>query len=193
MKNIIKRHFAESSQLIRTMSNHEKEIIKIVNLISQCNTNNKKILIAGNGGSSADAEHFTGELTCTFKSKKRAALSVICLSSQSSAITAWSNDFKYETFFARQVEAHGKVGDILILISTSGGIKSSSMNLVNAANLAKRKGLKIISLVGKTGGRLKTISNISINVKSFVTAHIQEAHMSILHCICECLEKKIKN
>ena len=63
MKNIIKRHFAESSQLIRTMSNHEKEIIKIVNLISKCNTNNKKILIAGNGGSSADAEHFTGELT----------------------------------------------------------------------------------------------------------------------------------
>ena len=87
------------------------------------------------------------------------------------------------------MECHGEKGDLLFLLSTGGGDKNTSMNLVHAAKLAKKKGLKIISLIGKTGGVLKKISDEKIVVKSYVTAYIQEAHMSIMHCICECLDK----
>ena len=92
----------------------------------------------------------------------------------------------------RQVDSIGFKNDILILLSTSGGDKNSSMNLVYAAKLAKKRGLKVISLLGKSGGILKKISDIKIVVKSKTTSYIQEAHMSILHCICECLDNELK-
>ena len=106
------------------------------------------------------------------------------------AITAWSNDFGFETYFKRQVEAHGKKGDILFLISTGGGDEKSgaSMSLVDAAKEAKKRNLKIIALIGKSGGMLKDLSDISIIVNSDVTSHIQESHIALLHCICEKLE-----
>ncbi len=192
MKNLINKHFRESSDIIRLMQDNSNEIKKIINLILKCKKNKKKILVAGNGGSSADAEHFTGELICTFNDRRREPLSALCLSNHSAAITAWSNDFGYETYFKRQVESNGERGDLLILLSTGGGNKNSSMNLVHAAKIAKKKGLKVISLIGKTGGILKKISDIKIIVKSFVTAYIQEAHMSVLHCICVCLDEELK-
>ena len=188
---IIEKHFLESSQLILSLQNYKNEINNIIESIVKCDKENNKILIAGNGGSCSDAEHFAGELLCTFNKKSRKSISAIPLTSHSAALTAWSNDFEFESFFKRQVDAHGKENDILFLLSTGGGNLSgpkSSANLVYAAEEGIKKKMKIISLVGKSGGELKKISNICIHVKSQNTAYIQEAHMSILHCICEILD-----
>jgi len=191
MKNIIKHHFKESSKTISSLKEHEKKIFSVVQLILKTNKNKRKILVAGNGGSCSDAEHFAGELICTFDDRTRKAISAIPLSGHSAAMTAWANDFGFESFFKRQVEANGNKGDILFLLSTGGGDMKfkTSTNLIYAAREAKKKRLKIVSLVGKKGGELKKISDIFIHVKSYNTAFIQEAHMSILHCICTCLDK----
>ena len=150
-----------------------------------------KLLIAGNGGSSADADHFAGEMTCTYSNPKRRPFNAISLSSNSAAVTAWANDFGFDSYFERQLDAYAKKGDILFLLSTGGGNikKGYSMNLVRAAKLALKKKIKLYSLVGKTGGELHKISNISIKIDSFTTSHIQEAHIAIIHYICETLEK----
>tara|TARA_B100001057_G_scaffold309601_1_gene309608 strand:- start:12935 stop:13735 length:801 start_codon:yes stop_codon:yes gene_type:complete len=175
-----------SSKTLLSLFNYENDIIKISREIIKCNKNKKKLLVVGNGGSCADAEHFTGELVCTFNNKKRKPFSAISLTTNNAALTAWSNDFNFDSFFERQVKANGKRGDILFLLSTGGGNKKSkaSMNLISAANEGRKKGLKIISLIGKEGGELKKISDIYIHVKNNNTAVIQEAHMSILHAIC---------
>ncbi len=195
MKELITEHFQNSSKTIKDLQDHSNEIIEIVRAIVKSQKTNNKVMVAGNGGSCADAEHFTGELTCTFKDRKRKPIAAECLSNHSAAITAWSNDFSFETFFKRQVEANGKKGDLLVLLSTGGGNReaNTSMNLVHAAELAKKMGIKVISLIGKSGGILKDISDISIVVKNNSTAFIQEAHMSILHCICVCLEGEFTN
>ena len=188
---IIEKHFIESSKTILSLQNFKKEINEITESILQCDKDKKKILIAGNGGSCADAEHFAGELSCTFNKRDRKPFSAIPLTSHSAALTAWSNDFGFESFFKRQVNAHGNEDDILFLLSTGGGNltgSKGSANLVYAAQEGINKKMKIISLVGKGGGGLKKISNICINVENQNTAYIQEAHMSILHCICEILD-----
>ena len=187
----IEKYFSESSKTILSLKNFEKKINEIIESILKCATNRKKILIAGNGGSCADAEHFAGELSCTFNKRDRKSFSAIPLTSHSAALTAWSNDFGFESFFKRQVNAHGNEDDILFLLSTGGGNitgSKASANLVYAAEEGINKKMKIISLVGKGGGELKKISDICINVESQNTAYIQEAHMSILHCICEMLD-----
>ena len=190
----IKDYFKSSSELILKLHTHGKEITAISNEILKCKKNKKKILVAGNGGSCSDAEHFVGELQCTYKDRERDSISAISLASLPAALTAWSNDFGFLTFFKRQVQAHGISGDILFLISTSGGDEKSgtSMSLVEAAKEAKKRNLKIISLVGKTGGMLKEISDIFVLVESNTTSFIQEAHIAILHCICENLDNELK-
>ena len=193
-QNYIHSYFKNTSSAISKLSGYKKEIISIINQISKCYKNKKKILVAGNGGSCSDAEHFAGELVCTFKNRKRKGISAIPLTSHSSAITAWANDFKFESYFERQVISNGQKNDILFLLSTGGGnLKNkASLNLVYAALMAKKKKLKVISLVGKNGGELKKISDICIHVKENETSIIQECHMSILHCICLGLEEKLK-
>ena len=189
--SIVEKHFQESSRLLLSLKDFKKEINEIVESITKCDKNNKKILVAGNGGSCSDSEHFAGELLCTFNKINRKSFSAIPLTSHSAALTAWSNDFEFDSFFKRQVNAHGKEDDILFLLSTGGGNLTGSKpsaNLVYAAEEGIKKKMKIISLVGKDGGELKKISNICIHVKSKNTAYIQEAHMSILHCICEILD-----
>tara|TARA_Y100000590_G_scaffold382603_1_gene452673 strand:+ start:6461 stop:7051 length:591 start_codon:yes stop_codon:yes gene_type:complete len=188
----IKKYFNNSSSTISNLFKFEKEINLIANEIFLTQTNDKKLLVAGNGGSCSDAEHFTGELQCTYKDRDRKPISAISLATHPAALTAWSNDFGYNSYFQRQVEAHGKEGDILFLISTGGGNEENgaSMNLVYAAREAKKRNIKVISLLGKSGGILKELSNLSIIVESNTTSHIQEAHISILHCICEILDYK---
>ena len=189
----IKKYFQTSSDVIKNLHSHEIKIRNICDQIISANKRGNKILVAGNGGSCSDAEHFVGELQCTYKDRDRKPISAISLGSLPAALTAWSNDFGFNTFFKRQVQAHGAKGDILILISTGGGdIKSGqSMSLVQAAEEAKKKNLKVFSLIGKSGGRLKEISDIEITVESNTTSFIQEAHISILHCICENFEDKL--
>ena len=192
-KSFISSYFNSVSKVITKLNNHEDKIINIIDKIKLCNDSGNKVLIAGNGGSCADAEHFAGELICTFNNRNRKGISAIPLGTHPAAITAWSNDFDYESFCKRMVEAHGNRNDILFLISTGGGNyqNKASINLVHAAIEAKKKGLKIISLVGKDGGELKKISNEVIIIKNKSTSIIQEAHMSIMHAICYLLEQKL--
>ena len=189
----ISDYFHNSSKLIATLGIFEKELVDFSDLIIDSNNNKNKILVAGNGGSCADAEHFTGELQCTFKASNRKPVSAIAITGSSAAITAWGNDFNFNSFFERQVEAHGNDQDILVLISTGGGsIDGASSNLVKAAFKAKKLNMKVVSFVGKTGGELKKISDICFHIKNNTTSFIQEAHMSLLHCTCEILEEKLK-
>ena len=186
----IKDYFRQSSSVISSLSSELDSIEKIANAIYESNAKGGKVLIAGNGGSCADSEHFAGELLCTFKARNRNPIGAVHLANNSSAITAWTNDFEFNSYFTRQVEALGNNGDILFLITTGGGDKSNgaSMNLVYAAEKAKKLGLKIITLAGKGGGILKDFSDISITVKSNETSNIQEGHIAIIHSICYCLD-----
>lgn len=179
-------YFTESARVISSLAEENEVILRMAREIFSLSENANKCLIGGNGGSCADAEHFAGELVCTFKDRFRKGISAISLTNNSSAITAWSNDFGFDTFFKRQVESLAKKNDILFLLSTGGGDKTSgaSMNLVAAAETAKNMGLKVFSLAGKGGGILKNISDECIVVKSQVTSHIQEAHIAIIHKIC---------
>tara|TARA_X000000950_G_C13723138_1_gene581105 strand:- start:24 stop:608 length:585 start_codon:yes stop_codon:yes gene_type:complete len=189
-KDLVKNYFDQTSGVISKLDEFDDKIISFANSIYKRKGKNK-ILVVGNGGSSADADHFVGELVCTYSSRSREAHSAISLSSSSPGLTAWGNDFGFETFFERQVKAHGRSGDLLVCISTGGGDLESkaSMNIVYAAVEAKKLGMEIISLIGKGGGELKKISDIDIHIPSNKTSFIQEAHMSILHCVCEILDK----
>lgn len=143
----------------------------------------RKLLIAGNGGSAADAQHMAGELVNRFLSE-RPGLSAIALTTDTSVITSVSNDSGFDEIFSRQVEALGKPGDILLLISTSG----KSPNILKAAETAKRQKITIIGLTGKTGGDLTRLCDLSINVPSTETPRIQEGHNLIIHIVCGLIE-----
>ena len=189
-----KNYFIEASKQISLLTEEVEKIDQISRLIYQANKEKNKVLVAGNGGSCADAEHFVGELVCTFLDRNRGAISAINLFSNNAAVTAWSNDFNYESYLKRQVEAYGNHGDILILLSTSGGsIKNqSSLNLIQACDQANQMGIKTISLIGRDGGLLKEKSDDYILIKSNQTSIIQECHMSILHAICNNLDILMK-
>lgn len=146
-----------------------------------------KLLIMGNGGSAADAQHFTTELVCTFENKDRKALPAICLNTNTSILTAWSNDFGFNTVFARQIEALAQKDDIIIGITTSG----NSRNIINAFQTAKKKGCTTIALTGQTGGQIKKIADITIKVPSKNTPRIQEMHIFIIHNICKRIEGEL--
>ena len=189
-----KDYFNQVSKQISLLNNEVDKIDEISRDIFEVNENNNKILVAGNGGSCADAEHFVGELVCTFSDRNRGALSALNLSSNNAALSAWANDFNFESFIKRQVVAHGKPWDILILISTSGGNRENgaSMNLVEACDQANLMAIRTISLIGKDGGLLKNKSNDYILINSKQTSIIQECHMSILHAICNNLDVLMK-
>jgi len=188
-----KTYLKSVSDTILSLEKEKNKIEKISAEIIKCQKKGNKILLAGNGGSCSDIEHFGGELICTFSKKNRKAISTQILTGPSSSITAWGNDFDFKTYFERQIKANGKKGDLLILLSTGGGnLKQNiSTNLVLAAKEAKKKQIKVISLVGKSGGYLYKNSSISIKIKSNSTSVIQEAHMTVLHSICYYLENKL--
>jgi len=146
----------------------------------------KKALIFGNGGSAADAQHIAGELVGRFK-KERKGLPAIALTTDTSILTAWSNDYSFEDVFARQVEALAKPGDFLWGISTSG----NSQNVINAFDVGRRIGAYNFSMTGEGGGLLKERSDLNFSVLSNDTPRIQEAHMLAYHLICGLVEDKI--
>lgn len=149
--------------------------------------NGSKVLICGNGGSAADSQHFAAELVSAFsRDIKRPALSAIALTVDTSIITAFSNDFGFENVFARQVEAHGREGDVLIAITTSG----SSKNCLAAVVAAKKLGMKTIALTRK-GGMIGSETDLAIEVPSTSTQHIQECHMVSYHIMSELIEEAL--
>jgi D-sedoheptulose 7-phosphate isomerase len=140
----------------------------------------------GNGGSAADAQHFASELVGRFQ-KPRPALSALALTTDASAVTAISNDFGFERVFARQLEAHGRPGDVAFGITTSG----RSPNVLAALRLAREMRLVAIGLTGKGGGEVKGLADILIDVSSDDTQRIQETHAMIVHALCEIIEDAV--
>ncbi len=145
-----------------------------------------KILLCGNGGSAADAQHIAAEFVVRYE-KKRRALPALALTTDSSILTAHANDFDFDSVFARQIEALGNAGDTLIAISTSG----NSKNIIQAAQIARAKNLNVIALTGETGGALIDVANLTITVPSTVTARIQETHILIGHYWCGVVEDNL--
>jgi len=181
-------------KLLKCLENHievtkkTKELLphieKAANLCLNALKNNKKILIAGNGGSAADSQHFAAELTGRFK-KERNSLPAIALTTDTSALTAIGNDYGFEYVFSRQLEGLGNRGDIFIGISTSG----NSKNVIEAIKKAKEKNIKVITLLGKDGGKMKNLGDINIIIPSNETPRIQEMHIMILHMICQIIDE----
>lgn len=142
-----------------------------------------KLLICGNGGSAAHAQHIAAEIVCRFETERR-AYPALALSANISSLTAWSNDYSFETVFARQVEAFGAAGDILLAISTSG----NSANVIEAVKAARGKEIRTIGLLGKDGGALKGLVDRAVVVPSPRTAYVQDCHQMVYHYWCEVLD-----
>lgn len=143
-----------------------------------------KILIAGNGGSAADAQHFAGELVSRFYFD-RPGLAAQALTTDTSILTAIGNDYGYERLFSRQVEANGRKGDLFIGISTSG----NSPNIIAGIAAARQKGMRVVGLTGETGGKMADLCDECIRVPSGSTPRIQECHLIVEHIICACVEE----
>ncbi|WP_034336343.1 D-sedoheptulose-7-phosphate isomerase [Deinococcus misasensis] len=145
----------------------------------------KKLLICGNGGSAADAQHFAAELTGRYRRERR-PLAAVALTTDTSALTCIGNDYAYQEVFARQVEGLGQAGDVLIGISTSG----SSQNVLRAIETAKARGLQTVMLTGAREG-VPEVADLTLKVPSTTTAHIQEMHIFCIHVICENIDEAI--
>lgn len=164
------------------------KIQKTAELIISSLKNKGKIIIFGNGGSAADAQHMASELVGRFK-KERKAIPAISLTCNTSSLTAISNDYSYDASFKRQLEAFANAGDVAVGISTSG----NASNVIEAIKSARALNLKTVALTGKSGGKLSKEVNISINVPSEDTPRIQEAHILIIHILCELIENGMGN
>lgn len=184
--NLIIESLTESQRVHERLLDSVDSIEQAAGIIVNCLKNGGKVLVCGNGGSAADAIHFSAELSGKFE-KNRRPLPAIALNENVSAITAIANDFGYDEVFSRQIVAIGKRGDVLILISTSG----RSENIYRAALLQSTwLGKKVILLTGGILAGLADLCDIVISVPSFRTARIQEAHITILHCIAEIVDKE---
>ncbi len=148
--------------------------------------NGGKLVTFGNGGSAADAQHFVAELTGHFSFERR-PLAALCLNTNVSSITAIANDYSYGEIFSRQVEALVKSGDIVMGITTSG----NSPNVIEAMNSARKLGAYTIAMTGKSGGKIKSLSNEVVNVESDDTPIIQEMHIAVIHMICLEIDRMI--
>ncbi len=160
------------------------EVQKAAELLLEVVKSGSKILVCGNGGSAADAQHFAGEWVCRYK-KDRKPLAAVALTVDTSALTAIGNDYGFDNVFSRQVEALGNNGDALVAFTTSG----KSKNILDAIQAAKTMGLKIIALSGEKGGGLRDVADVSIIVPSEETARIQEIHELIYHIWCEFIDE----
>lgn len=158
----------------------------IANRLIEAVSQYKTIFWCGNGGSAADAQHLAAELVGRFQKNRRAVRS-IALTTDTSIITAISNDYGFQTLFTRQLEALGQAGDILMALSTSG----NSYNINNAVVFANENKIDTIALSGKDGGKLNTIADISLIVPSETTARIQEMHILIGHILCQKIEENL--
>jgi len=177
-----------SSRLMEVVARqHSPVIVAMARMIAGTFEEGGKLLLCGNGGSAADAQHLATELTIRYRSSvERPALSAIALSTDTSALTAGANDLGYDAVFARLVEAYGREGDILFGFSTSGNSKS----VVNALDFARRSGMKTLTLLGGNGGILKGMANLEIVVPHTGSAdRVQECHITIGHVIIDLVER----
>jgi D-sedoheptulose 7-phosphate isomerase len=161
-------------------------LAKCADAIAQRMKAGGKVLVFGNGGSAADSQHFAAELLGRFV-KERAAMPALALTTDTSALTAIGNDYGYDRVFSRQVEAHGRAGDVAIGISTSG----KSPNVIKALETARDRGLLRVGMTGRGGGAVGPLVDFLIDVPHQDTARIQEVHGMVVHIICELVEEAL--
>ena len=163
------------------------DIQSSVELMIKTAKQNKSIFWCGNGGSAADSQHMAAELMGGLRSHNRKPIKSIALTTDSSFITAWSNDTSYDEIFSRQLDALAEKGDLIVAISTSG----NSKNIIETLRLAKKKNINSIVLTGKTGGKIANMGDCVIKVPSDDTQRIQESHLLIEHILCESVESAL--
>jgi D-sedoheptulose 7-phosphate isomerase len=186
----IRAHFADSAQLkLAAVEELTPHIARAASLMTECLLANGKILACGNGGSASDAQHFAAEMVGRFE-RERPELPAISLATDTSILTALANDYDFAQVFAKQVRALGDAGDILLAISTSG----NSGNVVAAVDAAHERGMRVVALTGKGGGRLNELilaDDEHICVPHSVTARIQEVHLLTIHCLCDAIDASL--
>lgn len=188
-KILVEKQIQESIDLKQKVKEKfVSEIVRLAQILSSGLKQKKKIFFCGNGGSAADAIHLTAELLVRLSpDSKRKPLPAIALNTNVATLTACANDFGFEQIFSRQIEALGQKGDFLFALSTSG----KSKNLIEAAKMAQKKGLKIIGFLGNRGGELIKYSDYTIIVPSQNTPRIQEVHILLGHILCDLIEKNL--
>lgn len=182
----IKKTILESSDAIAKSASLSKDVLSAVKVIIESIRSGHKLVIFGNGGSAADAQHMAAEFVGRFQ-LERMSLPAIALTTDTSVLTSLSNDYSFDIVFSRQCEALVEKGDVVIGISTSG----SSRNVKRALETATGKGAKTIALLGKKGGEIKGVIDLSIVVDANSTARIQEVHRTLIHVICELAEESL--
>jgi len=185
----IKQHFLEAESVLKTFLSDEENFIKIENagkLLVEAMSSGKKVISCGNGGSMCDAMHFAEELSGRYR-HDRQALAAISIS-DSSHISCVANDYGYASIFSRMVEAIGQSGDVLFAISTSG----NSENVLNAIEAARKKGISVIGLTGKDGGKMASLCDVEIRApKSLYADRAQEIHIKVIHSLIDFVERNI--
>ena len=182
VKGIWKEHLEVAGTLPRLAV----DVSRAIDLIYSSLSEGGQLLLAGNGGSAADAQHIAAELTGRFK-RERQPIRALALHTNTSALTAIGNDYAYELVFARELAAHARPGDVLMAISTSG----NSPNILKAIEAARQLKIKIIGLTGESGGKMRMACDLCLCIPSKSTARIQEMHITIGHAICELLEERL--
>ena len=183
-EDFVVKQINESIDLKESLLSEVENLITISQQLTRALKNGNKILLCGNGGSAADAQHIAAELAGRFN-YDRDSLPAVALTTNTSSITAIANDYGYETIFAKQVQGLAKKGDVVIAISAGG----NSPNVVLAIEEAKKKGAITVGFVGKQGGKLKELADYVIHVPSDTTARIQEIHILVGHIICSLVEE----
>ncbi|PKN02316.1 MAG: phosphoheptose isomerase [Elusimicrobia bacterium HGW-Elusimicrobia-1] len=186
MKKKIEKIIRESAIAVSALSSEAGTIAAVARKITESFRRGGKLLVFGNGGSAADAQHFAAELVVKFE-KKRKALPAIALNVNTSAITSCANDFSYEEIFSRQLEALLGKGDVVVGISTSG----NSPNVVRALEYASSRGAVTVAFSGREGGRVAEIADIVLRAPSDVTARVQECHILAIHAVCKIVEETL--
>ncbi len=187
MTDLVKRQLAQSiatmNRVLRDATIHDA-VVAAAHLTADALKSGRKLLVCGNGGSAADAQHMVAEFVCRL-TVDRPALRAIALTTDSSILTAIGNDSSFDHIFARQVEALGQPGDVLLAISTSG----NSKNCVTALKLARTLGLHTVAYTGNNGGAMKELADINVIVPSDTTMNIQESHLALEHILCMLIER----
>ena len=189
MKEYIKDQIKKSYEIKQELYKNDDLLEKIVTVAQLCLEvyhNGKKTMLAGNGGSAADAQHIAAELVGRY-GFDRPSLPSLALTTDTSNLTAIGNDYGYDFVFSRQLEGMGQEGDTFIGISTSG----NSVNIINAFESAKKKGITTVALTGRDGGKMASIADIALVIPSNSTPRIQESHILVGHILCDIIEKEL--
>ncbi|NNE98871.1 MAG: D-sedoheptulose 7-phosphate isomerase [Pyrinomonadaceae bacterium] len=181
--NALVEHIGVLKKVIREQTS---QIEDAAQMILAAVDNDRKILVCGNGGSAADAQHIATEFVVRYEAERR-AVPAIALTTDTSALTASANDYSFEHVFSRQIEALAAEGDVLIAISTSG----NSPNVIKAVMAARNKGCSVVGLTGKNGKKLAALCDVCVMVPAEKTSRIQEAHITIGHILCETVDRKL--